>query len=705
MLQLVLQGDVEITPAFPENFTLLDCPFLKNVPIDYYRRKTAFFADSDVLRACEAGQFGNEFVVFDLENRKFFKNIFCAISFRLEYPRTYTQCICETKVFRNKPLPFSLLLDPSSRNRIEKTGPITVSSIPASQCSVNEWPSMNGDCHPFLCGPGKEFLDGKCTVKVEEIKGLSYRLRLWLQPIPSERQKLYSLVLTDLNARKTFYSLFNKIKEMVEEFTTIYKLDVGGLADTNSIPFLKFPAIFWMECLLFAHQNISRNDFDIQILNQFMYGNISVQNFENIKLIVKPIQMLPRFVVANSVAQNIINQSRTAYLHVEYKSESFITGLKVDYISVNHVLICRFVRFEPDQYQTDVRDDVIPPDITLTIDLNGTKILITDTADLNMVDIGQDGELNVCEDLLNSKLKMFKEDVLEGTNRELAGTSLAEYIVSIACSSASILCLVLTLMTYVLFSELGTEAGLNNMFLSSSLLLAQVCLMITSLISSLSTMCTVLGVVTHFLWLWMFSWSFLCSYHMFQVFTSNTRRTSSQQDRLKFWKKILFSLTCPSAIILTTVVCSYLASGAKDIGYGRFSCYLNSTLLVGLTLVWPLSLVTLTNVVLFTVAVNKSHSVRKLQTIFKKNERDNESHNYAMISSVTGAFWTVTIVAAALGNDFLRLISIVMNGLQGLTIFMSFICNKRVLLLYKQMTILNRETTTEGIILESTQSG
>uniref|UniRef100_A0A2C9LS57 Uncharacterized protein n=1 Tax=Biomphalaria glabrata TaxID=6526 RepID=A0A2C9LS57_BIOGL len=421
MLQLVLQKDVEITPTFPENFTLLDCPFPKNVPVDYYRRKTAFFADSDVLRACEAGQFGNEFVVFDLVKRRFFKNIFCAISYR-------------------------------------------------------------GDCHPLRCGPGKEFLDGKCTARVEEIKGLSYRLCLWLQPIPSERQKLYSLVLTDLYARKTFYSLFNKIKEMVEEFTTNYRLDVGGLVDTNSIPFLKFPAIFWMECLLFARQNIIQNDFDIQILNQFMYGNISVQNFENAKLIVKPFQMLPRFVVANSVAQNLINQSQTVYLDAEYKSESFITGLKVDYISVNHVLMCRFVRFEPEQYQADVRDDVIPPDLTLTIDLNGTKILITDNADLNMVDIGQDGELNVCEDLLNSKLKIFRDDVLEGTNRELAGTSLAEYIVSIACSSASILCLVLTLMTYVLFSELRTEAGLNNMFLSSSLLLAQVCLMITSLL-------------------------------------------------------------------------------------------------------------------------------------------------------------------------------------------------------------------------------
>ncbi|KAI8794839.1 hypothetical protein BgiBS90_005215, partial [Biomphalaria glabrata] len=67
-----------------------------------------------------------------------------------------------------------------------------------------------GDCYPLLCGPGKEFLNGECTVKFAEIKGLSYRLRLWLQPIPSDRQQMYSLALLDRYARKTFDSLFLK---------------------------------------------------------------------------------------------------------------------------------------------------------------------------------------------------------------------------------------------------------------------------------------------------------------------------------------------------------------------------------------------------------------------------------------------------------------------------------------------------------------
>uniref|UniRef100_A0A2C9M1P0 Uncharacterized protein n=1 Tax=Biomphalaria glabrata TaxID=6526 RepID=A0A2C9M1P0_BIOGL len=315
---------------------------------------------------------------------------------------------------------------------------------------------------------------------VEEIKGLSYHLRIWLQHLPSDSQKSYGLVLPHRYAKNTFDLVFIQVKEMVEEFSTNYTLNVRGLVDTNSIPFLKFSAIFWMECLLFASNKISRNDFDVHFLDRFMSGNISLQNIPKVNLILKPIQMLQRFDIDNFIAPGVNNQSRATYFHEHYKSSYFIKDFRFDNINVNNVLICRFVRFEPRQYQIDVNNNLIPPGFTLTIDLNSSKIRITDNADLNMLDIGQDGELNVCEDLLNSKLKMFREDVLEGTNRELAGTSLAEYIVSVACSSASILCLVLTLMTYVLFSELRTEAGLNNMFLSSSLLLAQVCLLITS---------------------------------------------------------------------------------------------------------------------------------------------------------------------------------------------------------------------------------
>ncbi|CAL1527398.1 unnamed protein product, partial [Lymnaea stagnalis] len=91
---------------------------------------------------------------------------------------------------------------------------------------------------------------------------------------------------------------------------------------------------------------------------------------------------------------------------------------------------------------------------------------------------------------------------------------LAEYIISLSCMSASMICLLATLVTYLRLRVLRTEAGINNMFLSFSLLLAQGSLLASAHVQGPSSLCILLGSTTHYLWLWMFSWTFVCSLPM-----------------------------------------------------------------------------------------------------------------------------------------------------------------------------------------------
>ncbi|KAK6964329.1 adhesion G protein-coupled receptor E4P, partial [Biomphalaria glabrata] len=93
-------------------------------------------------------------------------------------------------------------------------------------------------------------------------------------------------------------------------------------------------------------------------------------------------------------------------------------------------------------------------------------------------------------------------------------------------------------------------------------------------------LCKVLGMITHFLWLWMFSWSFICSWHMFKVFAAKTRPSPLKDSFPGLWKKIVVSLAVPSTVIPSTAVFSYLKSNGKEIGYGYFECFLNSAYLV-----------------------------------------------------------------------------------------------------------------------------
>ncbi|KAK0066811.1 adhesion G protein-coupled receptor E4P, partial [Biomphalaria pfeifferi] len=212
-----------------------------------------------------------------------------------------------------------------------------------------------------------------------------------------------------------------------------------------------------------------------------------------------------------------------------------------------------------------------------------------------------------------------------------------------------------------------------------------------------SALCKALGMITHFLWLWMFSWSFICSYHMFKVFAAKTRPPPLTNSFPGLWKRILVSLAVPSTVISSTAAFSYLKSNGKEIGYGNFECFLNSVYLVGLTVVGPLSVVTLCNIVFFATTVYNIYVVRSLQSSLNQVRQQNDWFVYARLSSVTGAFWAVAVVSEALDNNVLSrqrledldikkmFIYIVLNGLQGVAIFLSFVCNTRVLRLYRDL--------------------
>ncbi|KAK0048637.1 adhesion G protein-coupled receptor L2 [Biomphalaria pfeifferi] len=124
---------------------------------------------------------------------------------------------------------------------------------------------------------------------------------------------------------------------------------------------------------------------------------------------------------------------------------------------------------------------MLPPNVTITIDFNDTKLQITDNEDLVMLNVNNDETLDVCIALLDKKLKELKERDPDIKRQHCKETlCLVENFLTWICFIISIVCLLLTLLTYCMFPVLRTKAGVNNMFLSFSLLLAQVSLMISA---------------------------------------------------------------------------------------------------------------------------------------------------------------------------------------------------------------------------------
>ncbi|KAI8794734.1 adhesion G protein-coupled receptor L2 [Biomphalaria glabrata] len=148
---------------------------------------------------------------------------------------------------------------------------------------------------------------------------------------------------------------------------------------------------------------------------------------------------------------------------------------------VSQVMICKHVSLDQSFFHLSIDDQMLPPNVTITINVNDTKLQITDNEDLVMLKVNNDRTLHVCISLLDKKLKELKERDPEIKRQHCKETlCLVENFLTWICFIISIVCLLLTLLTYCMFPVLRTKAGVNNMFLSFSLLLAQVSLMISA---------------------------------------------------------------------------------------------------------------------------------------------------------------------------------------------------------------------------------
>ncbi|KAI8794525.1 adhesion G protein-coupled receptor E4P [Biomphalaria glabrata] len=635
MLRFVLKDTVKLYISFPENITLFQC-----VPYVSFSRMSQVFntcgnalnefkndLDQDYFNACNEMPGGRMYGVYNRDNGYIFKNVYCAI------------------------------------------------------CNMEH-------CLRLQCAPGKMFHNGTCVEIIEEITGLSYQLVLWLVPFKAE-----SLATNDTStfihkSSSVIDAILLKVEYLLHGFTEDFQVQVESF-QSNSSGKVNLD-IYWLHCKIVAYRNVSRNEFEHQILEHFLEAPLMMVNntLKTETLILETLHVTRSPFAASYQLSSKINSTL-------YRSRNVLfSGSLGQYINITLLLHCRYVHFESRLFKMNVDYRVLPPNVKIKIDLFVTTIYITDQRDLKMVDVDEDGGLNVCVELLDKLIGQQQQSFLSLMAKWLKGTDLVEYIVSLVCFVASIICLILTLLTYVIFPVLRTEAGINNMFLSGSLLLAQVSLLASSHSVRASTLCTALGVLTHFLWLWNFTWSFICSYHMFRVFASDIRSPTTNEPR-KLWMTITCSILFPTLIIVTTVVFNCLKSGGQDIGYGRSVCYLNTAFLVGVSMIGPLSAITVLDILFFAVTVQKIHKAQNLQSLIGINDQNNYWYVYIRLSSVTGAFWTVAILASFIDSVVLRILSTILNGLQGVAIFISFICNRRVMSLYREVTTSKQMSSQE----------
>lgn len=313
----------------------------------------------------------------------------------------------------------------------------------------------------------------------------------------------------------------------------------------------------------------------------------------------------------------------------------------------------------------------------------------------------------ICSDTYFMKTENMTRTIFASSNCTVDPTTTLDdfYLVSIVCASVSMFFLLLTILTYSLFKSLRTTPGKNNMFLSINLLIAQGLFQFGIGQTSLGYICTVLGVLIHYFWLSSIVWMNVCSIHMFRVFSSLKARTIATQrdERNVVIKYIVYSIMAPLFPISVNILVSLVTSDWTDIGYGGCMCYISSANMILYTFAIPVGVLILFNIVLFILVVMV---IRRSQNANLSSNQDRMSIMvYLKLSCLTGSSWILGFLYNWLKYEVVGYAFIILTASEGLFIFLSFICSKRVLQLYsnvldcfdlksKQTVYLSRTTTS-----------
>ena len=255
-----------------------------------------------------------------------------------------------------------------------------------------------------------------------------------------------------------------------------------------------------------------------------------------------------------------------------------------------------------------------------------------------------------------------------------------QVVTSIVCTSLSITCLCVTIVTYSIFGELRSIPGKNNIVLSVHLLVAQCLYQFAFTETQHPRLCVAFGIMMHFFWLTSILWMSACTIHMFRTFVTKKSFRSKRSCEPQVCMYTLYCYTLAAIPVAINIGISLKESDGNSIGYGGHICYISSPMMVGLTFALPVGIIVILNLIFFLVVMYKiSESTMR----FRKSTDRTNAIIYVRLSSLTGTTWIFGYIYIWTGFEPLEYVFIILNAGQGVLIFISFICNAKIMHLYQ----------------------
>lgn len=356
---------------------------------------------------------------------------------------------------------------------------------------------------------------------------------------------------------------------------------------------------------------------------------------------------------------------------------SAVSNNNARFTFVNKVLQCLQIILEDTEFMLDKSD------MSLTLLRSGSKI------DFSRFQLYSDGKARICVD-----------DYLKySTSTEKNIMTHVLVIFTLVCLSISMLCLLFAFVTYCLFASLRSLPGKNNMNLIVSIFLVQLSLILSMFLNQYSSFCTIIAISVHYFMLAMFSAMTVCCFHMFRVF-SKLRISDSSLDNKNFIYYIAFTYGFPLIFITSNIVTFLIVTKRQDTGYGGSRCFVKSQVSFIVTFFVPILCVCIANIIFFVIT---TRSIRRNPNVSSNQTHRLDTLVYMKLFTITGIMWVLQIVESQFDISWVSFIVTFLNGCQGLFILLSYICNKRVFLLYKGKFTTSRLYSRDTLKTDTTR--
>ncbi|RUS76523.1 hypothetical protein EGW08_015716 [Elysia chlorotica] len=664
----------------PEKYDDLECP-------------------EDVMKLCV--ELNNTYLTVLYE-----KNIFCHLcAGKAMFHRIRRICFDDLDPF--SPIsflvpPITLLLGLSDRKTAFETWKKENCKLPT------QWLDDYGDCQTALCTPGKQLEDsGKCVSNIEQIRGLGYKLFVVFLPTKP-------LMVTGDDIQ----SLSNYIHESILNVSLESETDVRitVLYHGSDMKYSELQRIL-VSSNFIGNNMITRDEFEDQLLFLFSQAwTVPRANGTESTIEIKPVLLgeeLREFEQDVTEGGHIVRKLSLSEKQKSEKQESAINtkssstastelttfkpSTKVIYSEKHKTEIRRDIHWKTKSIFIDITHSLACPYVPLNISNTSTTAeklpMISFTVMGKNISVSSKQKISMVGGQYFMCISLYKRLTdPEAIRIEQSLLDQLQYYIEATCVSLSVVCLFLSSLTYVLFSSLRSLPGMNNLSLCVSLGIAQICLLITARWGINGNLpkeyCVIHAVLLHYAWLASFAWMSVCCIHMFRVFTTKSNKfTDNKSDTKRYLYYCIHGFGVPTFIVIATYATNAIMTSGKSSGYNSELCFLDTRHSIWnliLSMLSPLGLLILTNSVMFVLTIRQIVHVSSLQEQSRSRGRQGVL-TYMKLSSLTGLLGAVVVVAVQLNSSVISMLTSPLMALQGFFIFVSFTCNQRVKLLYRNM--------------------